>query len=79
MRHVIFSGSFCDAGLKKLATALPFVFSIVSGTGCRYILVVVDSTLRLLGGGETDRSAGEAERFIVTVREVCQRAWPSPP
>ena len=58
MRQLVLAGCFCDAGVKKVETA----FSVVKGSvnaGSRasdYSLVVVDSTFRFAGGGETGRS-----------------------
>ena len=57
MRHVTFSGSFCfcDAGLKKFATA--FSFGEVSNASIpdnsSYIRVIVDNCCLLTGGGDT--------------------------
>lgn len=71
--HVTLSGFFCDAGVKNEATALPKKSACVgeyqpqgtAGSMWSNSLVVVDSTLRFNGGGET-AAAGEADLFIPT-------------
>lgn len=61
IRQVILSGSFLDAGVKKLDMAFSenrssSVNSLKTGSPT-YLLVVVDSTLRFFKrGGETDAS-----------------------
>ena len=58
IRQVILSGSFFDAGVKKLDTAFsedrsPSVTSL--RVGSIHLLVVVESTLRFFkGGGDKD-------------------------
>lgn len=61
IRQVIISGSFFDAGVKKLATAF---------------FVVVDSTLRFFkGGGDKDASLAFASSlpacFAVMILNTC--------
>ena len=52
--HTIGSGSFFDNGVKKLATALPRLFSDCAVRWAYWhSLVVVDCCFRLAGGGET--------------------------
>ena len=46
------SGSFCDAGLKNEETALPFQIRYRECGETRDLLVVDDSTFRLVGGGD---------------------------
>lgn len=79
IRQVILSGSFFDAGVKKLDTA----FS--EGLTCQYTslslisihsLVVVDSNLRFFkGGGDKDASLAcaspLAELFAVMILNAC--------
>jgi hypothetical protein len=72
------SGSLCDAGLKKLATALP-VFHQPVGQNVHKegSLVVVESSLRLTAGGERGVLEGERGRFpagdgAMTTAELCK-------
>ncbi len=66
IRQVILSGSFFDTGVKKLDTAFSRNRDS-SGNSPRtesaYLLVVVDSTLRLFKGGG-DRDASLAFAFL---------------
>ena len=66
IRHVIFCGSFFDAGVKKLDTAFSSDcgLSVCSiGAGSKHPLVVVDSTLGFFKGGG-DRDASRAWDFL---------------
>lgn len=65
IRQVILSGSFFDAGVKKLDTAF---------------FVVVDSNLRFFkGGGDKDASLAcaspLAELFAVMILSICAEQW----
>ena len=64
VRHISFSGSFCEAGLKKLATALSDIVSKDAERHLSIILVVVDSILRFTGGGDMERAGGGADLFM---------------
>lgn len=71
-RQAIFSGSFFDVGVKKLAIALSNARTLSAIRRCvflqKYLLVVVDSNLRFLrGGGDSDPSSLDA---LITT------AWP---
>ena len=70
MRHVTLSGSFCfcDAGLKKFATAFSSMKSVTlpSQVKSRHIRVIVDCCCLLTGGGDT-RPESLRERFILLV------------
>lgn len=59
------SGDFSDAGLKKLATALPDYIKTIAYFSDRDedLLVVVDSTLRFIVGGERALIEGERGRL----------------
>lgn len=67
IRHLIGSGFFCEAGVKKLAAAFSGSGKAVSieliGTFSGHSLFIVDSTFRRSGGGEMTR-VGEAVRLI---------------
>jgi hypothetical protein len=79
IRHFTVSGSFNEAGLKKLETA----FSVKSETLSfeerlfNHIRVVVEDCFRFEGGGEM--SSGDDARFMKlifgTVREWMGRSW----
>jgi hypothetical protein len=58
--NVSFSGSFCDAGLKKFATVL---------------LVVVVVTFRFVAGGEISRSAVDVRFRVAMILSCCQSEW----
>jgi hypothetical protein len=72
------SGSLCDAGLKKLATALPVSDQPVDQSAQKEVsLVVVESSLRLTAGGERVLLEGERGRFptgdlAMTTAEFCK-------
>jgi hypothetical protein len=55
IRHTIFSGSFCEGGLKKFVTALPVLSQYVVSAGVLLDdrLVVVDCIRRFDVGGDT--------------------------
>ena len=67
--HLVFSGSFCDAGVKNVATASSIdtvSFSEVPYNEVRliYLLVVVDRTFLLRGGGDTRPGSERVFLFI---------------
>ena len=66
IRQTNFSGSFCEDGLKKLATALSGLHQQVQMNSLSYIiLVVVDSIFRFTSGGDMEPAKDGADLFIV--------------
>lgn len=73
--HINLSGAFCEAGLKKLATALSNrVLVDIRSARHQDILVVVDSIFLLTRGGDTDPDGGGADRFMVKDRQRDERS-----
>lgn len=73
--HRSVSGSFCDVGLKKLATALSVFDQLVGNLERKRSLVVMESSLRLTAGGDRGRLEGERGRLPPEGVDMTATRW----